>query len=208
MTGDASVCHAFLDAASFWQLLTAADHEIADAARAKGCVCGGRLHSARYPRKPRGVPRALLGTDYEKRLSLCCNQDGCRRRCTPPSVRYFGRRVYLGVMVTLATAAEHGLSPSRRRRLIEQLGVSPRTVERWVRDWRERLPATRLWTELRGRLASPLMPTQLPGALLGAVQGEDLACRLQHVLVLLMPLSSGSCAHCERVAMLPQKMPL
>lgn len=95
-------------------MLAKFDEDLALQLRAGGCRCGGRLHSARYPRKPRGGP-ADLSASYEWRWSFCCAVDGCRRRVTPPSVRYLGRRVYLGVVVVLATAIEHGVSLRRRR---------------------------------------------------------------------------------------------
>ena len=43
----------------FHQLLLKFDHDMADAARGQGCSCGGVLHSARYRRKPRGLPTGL-----------------------------------------------------------------------------------------------------------------------------------------------------
>lgn len=203
-----AVCHSLLDDASFWSLLSAIDEEVAATVRSNGCECGGRLHKARYPRKPRGWPREQLGEHYTSRLSFCCDRDGCRRRCTPPSVRYFGRRVYLGVVVTLSMALEQGLTPQRRARLVESIGVDPRTLTRWCRWWRVQLPLTRTWRELQGQFASPLDPTQLPDALLQLVQGEDPVQRLLRFLALLMPLSSSSCSHCPRVAPGPQRMSL
>ena len=49
----------------FHDLLLACDQDLADTCRAEGCeLCGGRLHSARYPRKPRG--RACrLGPEHD-----------------------------------------------------------------------------------------------------------------------------------------------
>ena len=116
------VCHAFLTDTSFYQLLTRIDESIAEEVRARGCDCGGVLHSARYPRKPRGV-RSALDESYDSRLSFCCARDGCRRRSTPPSVRFLGRKVYLGVIVVLLTVLHHGLTEARCRRLREALDV-------------------------------------------------------------------------------------
>ena len=77
------MCHAFLTDANFYQLLFQIDGWIAEEVRARGCDCGGQLHSACYPRKPRGI-RSALDESYQSRLSFCCAQDGCRRRSTPP----------------------------------------------------------------------------------------------------------------------------
>ena len=85
-----------------------------------------RLHRACYPRKPRGVGGARDAT-YEHRLSFCCATDGCRRRITPPSVRFLGRKVYLGVIVIVVSALEQGLSAARRGVYPEIVVKSPRS---------------------------------------------------------------------------------
>jgi hypothetical protein len=141
------VCHAFLTDTSFYQLLTRIDESIAEEVRARGCRCGGVLHSARYPRKPRGL-RSALDASYERRLSFCCAQNGCRRRHTPASVRFLGRKVYLSVIVVLITALQHGLTERRRRRLIEELDVPAQTLWRWRRWWREQFVQSRCWRAL------------------------------------------------------------
>jgi hypothetical protein len=56
-------------------------------------------------------------------LSLCCSRDGCRRRMTPPSVRFLGRRVYLGAVLVLVSAMQQGSLPGRRVR--PGLGAQP-----------------------------------------------------------------------------------
>jgi hypothetical protein len=78
------VCHAFLTDANFYRLIFQIDESLAEEVRSRGCDCSGRLHSARYPRKPRGI-RSALDASYASRLSFCCAQDGCRRRHTPAS---------------------------------------------------------------------------------------------------------------------------
>ena len=66
--------------ARFHELLLTIDRDLADACRAAGCLaCGGRLHLARYPRKPRGRPKTLagrLGPEHDLRFSFCCAIDG------------------------------------------------------------------------------------------------------------------------------------
>lgn len=46
--------HVVLRDASFWDFLFTVDKDPAAIARKQGCGCGGRLHCANYPRKPRG----------------------------------------------------------------------------------------------------------------------------------------------------------
>ena len=98
------MCHAVLRDTRFFDLLYILDRDLADQTRTPGCACGGRLHQAHYLRKPRGGP-ADLSPDWERRFSFCCDRDGCRRRSTPPSLRFLGRRVYFGVAVVLVTGS-------------------------------------------------------------------------------------------------------
>src|SRR5690606_13622783 len=193
------MCHAFIGAASFWSLLFQIDEDLAAQTRAEGCrFCGGPLHSARYPRKPRGAARRLLDDSTAKRLSFCCARDGCRRRHTPPSVRFLGRRVFLGAVVVLVTALSSGLTGKRVAVLCEQFDVSVRTLRRWQVWWRERFVATGLWKRLRGRLAVPLSPSSLPGPLLACLGFDDESERMIGLLRLLAPLSSSSYAREDR----------
>ncbi|MEJ2388354.1 MAG: hypothetical protein P8Y27_13930 [Chromatiaceae bacterium] len=197
------MCHAFLTDANFYQLLTRIDESIAEEVRAGGCRCGGQLHSARYPRKPRGLRSALDGS-YERRLSFCCAQDGCRRRHTPASVRFLGRKVYLGVIVVLITALHHGLTEQRRRRLIEALDVPAQTLWRWRCWWREQFVQSRCWRALAGQFIPPLVSDRLPGSLLERLSGSALSERLVELLVLLSPVTTATGS--LRVGGNPQRM--
>ena len=200
------MCHAFLNDSSFYQFLFRIDQAIAAKVQAGGCpTCGGVLHSARYPRKPRGI-RGVLDESYESRLSFCCAEDGCRRRCTPPSVRFLGRKVYLGIMVILLSAREHGLSAQRRQQLIDTLEVSLPTRWRWWQWWRESFTASGCWQAAKGYFLPPLAPEQLPGALLERLSGADLRQRLCQVLSLLAPLTTTSWSGLLPVTIDPQKM--
>lgn len=184
------MCHAFLSDSRFYQLLFHMDQELAADVQAGGCCfCGGALHSARYPRKPRGL-RSALDESYETRLSFCCAVDGCRRRHTPPSVRFLGRKVYLGTMVVLLTALQHGLTDKRRRALIERLDIPPQTLARWRRWWQELFPVSRCWRLEQSHFMPPIRLDQLPGALLGRFTGSTLPQRLRQMLLLICPVST------------------
>jgi len=90
---------------SLFALLLRFDEDVAAEVRLAGCMaCGGVLHSARYPRKPRGGPEGL-GAEHRRRPSFCCAVDGCRRRATPPSLRFLGRKVFFGLWVLLLHGA-------------------------------------------------------------------------------------------------------
>lgn len=90
------MCHILLNDPKFFSLLLHIDRDLAQQCRAAGCPCGGTLHQANYPRKPRGCPREARA-DCERRFSFCCNR--CRRRITARSVRFMGRRAYRGRVV-------------------------------------------------------------------------------------------------------------
>ena len=200
------MCHDILNNAKFYQYLFQLDQAIAAEVRAGGCVhCGGVLHSACYPRKPRGV-RTALDASYWIRLSFCCARDGCRRRNTPPSMRFLGRKVYLGIIVILVSALEHGLAGSSRDWLVEHLDLWPQTMGRWRQWWRESFVASRCWREARGRFVPPVNIDDLPGVLLGRLRGQDLCHRLCLLLRLLAPITTTSWTGFLRVAIDPQKM--
>jgi hypothetical protein len=62
---------ALLANASFHELLLAFDRDLADTARGEGCtLCGSRVHSAAYQRKPRGRP--FEAGARAQRFSFCC----------------------------------------------------------------------------------------------------------------------------------------
>jgi hypothetical protein len=182
------VCHDVLRDPNFFQLLDLIDEERAREVKAGGCSCGGVLHSARYPRKPRGIPRGLREADHRRR-SFCC--DACRQRHTPRSVVYLGRRVYVAAMVLLGSALRGSVSGRGLRELCAMLEVPRATLDRWCRWWNEQFPATRLWQGLRGRFMPPIAGA-LPGGLLERIGAADLATRISQALGLIAPLSTLS----------------
>ena len=137
-------------AARFWSFLFAVDQDLAETARKKACPCGGRLHCANYPRKPRGTP-VQLPEPQRLRLSFCCDRDGCRKRVTPPSVRFLGRKVYLGAIIIVISAMRQGPTPRRVRELSNRFGADRRTIARWQVFWREHFPQTPFWKVARAR---------------------------------------------------------
>ncbi len=158
--------HVLLRTASFWEFLFTVDEQLAAESRKAGCACGGRLHCANYPRNPRGGCENLPES-YRHRLSFCCDRDGCRKRTTPPSVRFLGRKVFLGAVVVLVAAMRQGPSPRRVRELTKLFDVDRRTIERWRTFWREHFPQTAFWRVNRGRFIR-LGIADLPRALFEA----------------------------------------
>ena len=167
--------YALLKDLRFFQLLHRVDQELAAEARAGGCVfCGGVLHSANYPRKPRAC-LAEAQNAYETRFSFCCSV--CRKRCTSMSVRFLGRRVYLGLAVVLVSA-----------RLEAGSGIPIRTLERWRQWWQRDFALTPLWQAKCARFMPPVDIGRLPGALLERFVGQT-AEPLLRLLLFLSPLT-------------------
>jgi hypothetical protein len=182
--------HALLADARFYDLLTKFDEDLAARVRAKGCVwCGAVLHSASYQRKPRGAP-IELGPAYERRFSLCCDRDGCRRRATPASVRFFGRRVYLGITFVLVMAMSQGLGVRRTARLHAELGVGLRTLRRWRKWWLEVFVKSELWRRESARLMPPVQESELPAALIERFARGAPSEQLLALLSFLRPLTT------------------
>jgi hypothetical protein len=153
-------------------LLPRIDDDLAAKIRASGCsFCGGRLDAADYPRKPRGAD--ALDDTYARRRSFCCAADGCRRRATPPSVRFLGRKVYLGAVVLLAAALQHGPTKKRVTELTALLGTNRRTLVRWRRWWSTMFATSRFWTSLRGRFVPAVEEATMPASLLSRVLASE-----------------------------------
>jgi hypothetical protein len=153
--------------ATFWPFLLTIDKDLADTTRKKGCTCGGRLHCANYLRKPRGTPGQLT-PEQCLRLSFCCDRDECRKRTTPPSVRFLGRKIYLGAVIILICSMRQGPSPRRVDELSKQFGVDRRTIARWQVFWRELFPQTPFWKLARARLEPLVNIASLPYAIVAA----------------------------------------
>lgn len=190
--------HEILRDATLFAILPKIDAELAETARVAGCECGGVLHRSDYPRKSRGGP-AGLGAEYAARISFCCNRRGCRGRVTPPSVRFLGRKVYLGAVVVLVSAMRNGPTPRRVAELRGLLGVSERTLRRWSAWWRSAFAEGAFWRAAGGRFAPPPPAIDaLPHSLLERF-GGDARDRLVGVLRFLWPITTTS-GRCDMAA--------
>ena len=183
---------AVLNDARFHEQLLVFDHDIAQAARKEGCPrCTGRLHSARFLRKPRRVP-AGVSDDYDQRFSFCCAVDGCRGRMTPSSLRFLGPKVYLATAVTLVTAMQQGVTAARVQRLSADLGIDRRTLGRWRKWWLETF-AGPFRPVAMAAIMPPLDLAGVPAALLDRYVG-GVQEKLVSLLRFLGPLTGGAAA--------------
>ena len=184
------MCHHLLSDSRLWQFLLQIDREFAEVAHGGRCQsCGAVLHRADYPRKPRGGPEDLP-EEYSFRFSFCCSADGCRSRCTPPSVRFLGPKVYLKVIVILLTAMRQGPTPKGFAELHRLFDVSRRTLARWQTWWREFFPRIAFWKKACARFAPPLKSSELPFALQSAFGAESSLEKLLLLLKFLSPITT------------------
>lgn len=183
---------ALLTDGRFQRMLSELDEQSAQEVRERGCPrggCEGVLHSARYRRKPRGMPPDMHDCECW-RLSFCCAREGCRGRTTPPSLRFLGPKVYLAAVVAVIAAMRCGVNPTRIKRLKELVGVSRQTVRRWQHWWQRSLPATAFWRAARAALRAPVELYELPLSLLEQFCGTAEE-RVLALLRFLAPLTGG-----------------
>lgn len=178
------VCHALIQTPKFLRLLLQIDADLAAQMHVVGCACGGVLHRANYPRKPRACPKEIR-SDFESRLSYCCNL--CRKRRTPESVRFLGRRVYVALAVVVLPQRRTTLSADAMH-LCNSLNVPPRTISRWRHWWLQLFPITPLWAAACARFMPPVQTTNLPTSLIERFTGAAAEVAMR-VLAFLRPLS-------------------
>lgn len=171
----------------FFRLQQEIDLDECRRVQALGCpACGGPLDRNDHARKPRGLPFQHFDSE-PRRLNLCCRH--CRAHNMPESVVYLGRRVYVGVVLVLASVLVSGLTPRRLARVQAALGVSAQTVRRWRQWWQTGFVESRFWAERRGLLLPPVAVLDLPNDLVGRfVRGAGTA-RLLAFLRFLSPLT-------------------
>ncbi len=174
--------------AKFLAGLAEIDAAYAAKVRGAGCThCGdGKLDRADYPRKAGGDLGEAAGA-FEKRHSLCCREDGCRRRSTPPSLRFLSRKVYIAVLVIAASVAGR---TQLGRGVRQVLGVPARTIRRWLAWWQTVFALSAFFIEAKGYLATLPAAAELPASLLSKF-GEGPAA-LERMLRFIAPITTTS----------------
>jgi hypothetical protein len=172
--------------------LAAIDAGHAEAVRRRGCPrCEGVLDRGDYPRKPRG-DLGEAEDAFVKRQSFCCRREGCRKRATPASVRFLGRKVYVAFVVILASAAARATTMIGRGRPARVHGVPARTVLRWLAWWQTTFALGKFWMEAKARFATPVDVATLPASLLRRF-GAD-ATAVERTLRFIAPITTTSVA--------------
>jgi len=174
----------------FFEGLVAIDEAIVERAAEEPCRdCGGPLHRGDYPRKPRGGQLAVATESFGRRFSLCCGREGCRHRATPPSVRFLGRRVYVGAVVIVASVI--ALTTMAASAIVRATGVPARTTRRWLRWWHGPFTTSVPFVELSARLVPAPDRRRLPAALLERL-AADRSQAVTRLLTWLAPITTAS----------------
>ena len=172
------------------QMIEGVDMDLAQKCKEADCHrCGDTLHWDSYPRKPRGGPES-----WDRRYSFTCAQK--RHRTTPPSLRFLGPKVYVGVVVVLVSALMHGLKPHRVNCLKEHLQIDRRTLAHWRDWWRRRFVQGPFWKAARADFMPPVCESTLPAGLCERFEIERRD-RLLALLKYLSPVTTGSCLCCK-----------
>jgi hypothetical protein len=173
----------------FFAALVEADREIVRQVAACRCpACGGPLHRGDYPRKPRGALIAPDGAEYVVRFGLCCGREGCRKRATPPSLRFLGRRVYLGAVVIVASMFARAITHAAEIRRVT--GVPARTTRRWLGWWSGPFLSTEVFVAVCARLIGVAVE-ELPASIVVRLAGSPTE-KVRTLLALLAPLTTAS----------------
>jgi hypothetical protein len=179
----------------FFEGLVAIDEAIVERAAREGCrECSGPLYRGDHPRKPRGGLLGLAAESFNRRFSLCCGREGCRLRAMPPSVRFLGRRVYVGAIVVLASAV--ALAAATVSSGVRTTGIPARTTRRWLRWWRGPFTTTGPFVDLSARLVPAPARGRIPTSLLERLGVGPAA--IAKLLVWLAPLTTASCPEASR----------
>lgn len=188
--------HGFLPDVKFFLTLVEFDEAIAREASAAGCACGGKLHRADYPRKPRGIS-ADAEPLFSRRISFCCAREGCRARTTPLSLRFISRSVYVFAIILLGAATywqqrDADSAPRAATTTAGSFDIPRRTQRRWLAFFVSILPSLSGFIAERSRFMPPLDEMRLPLSLLERFSGDrrdQLMHTLRFVAMITMPPS-------------------
>jgi len=173
----------------FHGILFKIDQELAQEAESSDCpYCYHQLHHADYPRSPNGIP-ANQRHHYEHRFSFCCSK--CRKRVTPETVRFFGRRWYPAAAFLLVCILHLGITDKRIEQIKRHLGirVNKLTWERWRLWWQDAFELTLFWKQAKGHLSKqPASKFLIARSILRIFSGS-LSDKMLHLLRFLSPLT-------------------
>ena len=176
----------------FFLFLLKIDKDIAKLIQEGRCIyCGEKLDAAHFRRKEGfGIPKNC-GDDCLIRFSFCCRKDGCRRRATAPSLRFLPGKSYLTVIISLMSIMTHGATKDRLRKLEEELKISPQTIMKWRKWWREDFFKSDYWKVQKGYHSLMIKGEDFLSSLLENFIGKDSFAGLTSFLGFLSVHKSG-----------------
>jgi hypothetical protein len=108
------------------------------------------------------------------------------------SVRFLGRKVYVGIVVVLVSAMMHGLSEGRVKRLGQGLGIDRRTLQHWREWWMRTFVRSDFWRAQRARFRKPILEERLALSLVEAF-GAQQRNGLVSLMKFFSPITTSSC---------------
>ena len=182
----------FLHNKIFHELLLKIDHSLAQDVLEAGCqYCEGKLHVGDYPRQPHGLTSQFRDI-YAERLSFCCSK--CKKRNTPPSVRFFGRYWYVAPVFLLISALTRPLNDKLIGKIYHffNIRVFKSTIKRWRQWWNSVFASSTFWRQSKGIMPSTIADITLPTPrILMRLYGDVTEDSLLETLKFITPISYG-----------------
>ena len=175
---------------SFHSLLLDIDHQLSEQYRLKRCpFCKGPLHKSNYSRSPLGLVNKHRKY-YSTRLSFCCGY--CRKRTTPPSVRFFGRRRFVAPVFMFISMLNCKITQNSLRKMHRyfNVNISKRTWTRWRKWWNTLFVQTKFWKQAKGLLHLGSLLKEHPRSLLLSFE-STFSNKMILILQFLSPLTAG-----------------
>jgi hypothetical protein len=165
------------------------DKDLAQSICDSNCpFCDKALHQANYPRSPNGMP-ADQREYYEIRFSFCCSE--CRKRITPESIRFFGRRWHPAPAHLLICFLKLKVTNKLLNQVQKHLGItiSKSTWIRWKQWWQEQFSQTDFWKLSRAQLANQPVGNDIIPRFLVRLFPQQFSDKLTSLLKFLSPIT-------------------
>jgi hypothetical protein len=181
----------------FFYELYIIDTRIAEYYRRMPCPhCNGPLYFSNYFRIPRGETVVGLPKEYFIRYSLCCGNEGCRRRVIPPSCRFLDRKVYWHAAI-LIIMSEFQNTKVCVFKLAKKFNISRNTIARWIKFYQNIFPSSRKWQKIRGMVAAFITNDELPSNLVNHFL--NLKSSAQDALISCLKFLSKGSGFCHKI---------
>jgi hypothetical protein len=182
---------------TLWRTLFENDQLSAEEVHRQPCPrpdCGGKMNWNNYVRKPRGGPEHPEFSKYfGYRMSLCCGR--CRKRQTPESVRFLGRKIYIGLTLLVASSRNEGCQsetdpPTEKPQMVSPVdSISTRTLGRWVMWWTQSFFKSSFWRGSQGLFATSIDMSAPVSSLISKFVNSSMSETIVTILNFLAPIT-------------------